>query len=601
MDSYAKIQSFFNGDIKLNFHKNILQAFIIAILTVCIFQTFCFAEENEEEFNPFDHYYAFELSENQIFAFEYNADKKMPKWYYELIVKNPGFTKKQAVAFENAVKNGVEDKRYYRYVVNKNYVRSVRHVDDSGEKVILKTNVFSMLGYIKRHKRDKNISLIIDLNAHEFIRYANELHNDGKSARQKPFLKTTLLTDYILLSKGGELYTSSFKNIVFPQFKRKLFKSKMDILEFVSRLDPKREYFLSFIKAVSYFNLLHEIVPDDIGHQRRLYDYVLEDYAKNPDLVNSAMNLAPLAEGLLFDKDTKIAYKKELIKKIVKYYKKTDGYKKKVLGMILSSISPLMLINSEVSQELIDKIKTEYAKFNQHGKSYPEWFKTDFYKKNKEVYIKQFFYSDKDGIASFNTFVKEALGQGYNDLYMLDKYGNQSALSIKKVDYDYIKRWESSLIMKKEIKGSVLCFELSITQTQDRSLSFRKDLKSQKYVSLIHRGHSYYLNNTFNNYKTTIPYKKLLGLGSCGGYNEVAGIYESTSKNADFFATQGMGTMRINNPLIIAIFENIVSSKGQMSWFDISKNLQRIYDSDTRGKDYFDPSHIGMRILNLKD
>jgi hypothetical protein len=103
--------------------------------------------------------------------------------------------------------------------------------------------------------------------------------------------------------------------------------------------------------------------------------------------------------------------------------------------------------------------------------------------------------------------------------------------------------------------------------------------------SFVHRGHSYHLQSSLEKIGTRdIP---LLVLGSCGGYDALSSAIEC-SPNASIVATQGTGTMLVNDPLLRGINQTIAQGKG-IDWNPLWKNMEtQIHDP--RFADYVNPA-----------
>ena len=121
--------------------------------------------------------------------------------------------------------------------------------------------------------------------------------------------------------------------------------------------------------------------------------------------------------------------------------------------------------------------------------------------KNGEIIQLVLFYGDEDGIASFNNFQKM-----FTDTSKWKTTRNENWITIRSVSDQPIIIYANLPLDNKE--------ELDL-KAQDSLFIFLKQ-ESIEPVVLVHRGHSYHLDNTL---KRLTPSVKLAILGSCGGAN----------------------------------------------------------------------------------
>jgi hypothetical protein len=93
-------------------------------------------------------------------------------------------------------------------------------------------------------------------------------------------------------------------------------------------------------------------------------------------------------------------------------------------------------------------------------------------------------------------------------------------------------------------------------KAQDSLFIFLKQ-ESMEPVVLVHRGHSYHLDNTL---KRLTPSVKLAILGSCGGANSSISI-ASINTDAQLIVSKKMGSKSINDPIINVINETLLNEE----------------------------------------
>ncbi|MEZ4804210.1 MAG: hypothetical protein R2852_01625, partial [Bacteroidia bacterium] len=138
-----------------------------------------------------------------------------------------------------------------------------------------------------------------------------------------------------------------------------------------------------------------------------------------------------------------------------------------------------------------------------------------------------------------------------------------------------------SSIYKKEDKGTYIVFtsikgkEMKIYANKPHSeIEGRKDLQKhfEKYNRfpdlIVHRGHSYYIENTLDQMTNS---NKIAILGSCGGYQNISKAMENAI-DVQIISTKQVGTLAVNVVLIQEITETIRSGK-DLIWPDVWQQI----------------------------
>ena len=102
----------------------------------------------------------------------------------------------------------------------------------------------------------------------------------------------------------------------------------------------------------------------------------------------------------------------------------------------------------------------------------------------------------------------------------------------------------------------------------------------QKYLSekeivptmVIHRGHSYHLGGSLENLS---PEVKIVMLGSCGGYHNLAQVLDK-SPDANIISSKQVGSKSINEPIIRSMFDQILEGK-DVNWIDTWAGLDTYF------------------------
>lgn len=183
-----------------------------------------------------------------------------------------------------------------------------------------------------------------------------------------------------------------------------------------------------------------------------------------------------------------------------------------------------------------------------------------------------FFFDDEDGEAAFNNWVA---------MY-------------------------PTAIWKKEDKGTYIVFKtikgrkMEVYANKPHSeIQGREDLqkhfeKTGRFPDLIvHRGHSYYIDNTLDRMSNS---NKVAILGSCGGYQNISKAMEN-AMDVQIISTKQVGTMAVNTVLIQEITETIRSGK-DLLWPEVWKNIGIRLKNNPQFKDYIPPyKNLGARFI----
>ncbi|MCC6817384.1 MAG: hypothetical protein IT245_00630 [Bacteroidia bacterium] len=183
-----------------------------------------------------------------------------------------------------------------------------------------------------------------------------------------------------------------------------------------------------------------------------------------------------------------------------------------------------------------------------------------------------FFFDDEDGETAFASWL---------NLYPVSLY--------KKED-------KGTYVVFKSIKGRKM--EIYANKPS-MEIQGRKDLqayfeKRGRYPDLIvHRGHSYYIDNTLDNMTNS---NKVAILGSCGGYQNIAKAMENAYE-VQIISTKQVGTLAVNTVLIQEITETIRLGK-DLIWPDVWKQIAIKLKNNPQFKDYIPPyKNLGARFI----
>ena len=164
-----------------------------------------------------------------------------------------------------------------------------------------------------------------------------------------------------------------------------------------------------------------------------------------------------------------------------------------------------------------------------------------------------FFYSDDDGITSYNSFINQFKQSNWKINYF-NEYVQITSIKGKKV----------------QILANKPVYERTAPSIM---LNWLQKNKNDIEV-LVHRGHSFYVNQSLAYLQTEM---KLVLLGSCGGYHQVLDILNHAPQ-AQIIATKQIGSFTVNDPLIFQLVSDINNGKEidwEIFWAILSKKFPK--------------------------
>jgi len=189
------------------------------------------------------------------------------------------------------------------------------------------------------------------------------------------------------------------------------------------------------------------------------------------------------------------------------------------------------------------------------------------YDDDKKINQLVFFYGDEDGKASYGSF--------------MSNFSDASKWSIERNKY-----W-TTIKSKKNFPVSIYA-NLPLNEeteedlkSQDTLVNYLADKNIEAHI-LIHRGHSYHLQNSL---KRVTPAVRLAILGSCGGYTEIFELLKK-SPDAQVISTKQVGSKTVNEPLLRLINDQLLTEK-DINWANIWQRLDTQFKSNKQVYDYF--------------
>jgi hypothetical protein len=402
-----------------------------------------------------------------------------------------------------------------------------------------------------------------------YVNQVNELHSAADAIRFAS-VKGLRPEDiyYIITSCGDELYTSSFLGLykrLMENFRPQSADSLFSIVQY--------DNFRIFMRMTANYNVLTDFLnkmPE--GKAAALVDRFISGIESHTNSgLEKAMDIAESFTGLDSAFVISDMIQKELQSNLSRCKSSQLYFGVRIYSILLQVFDLVKQKNS------LNKLWTTLG-------NYEMLERKSLLNKNGEIVQVVLFYGDDDGTASFNNFQKL-----FTDTTKWKTTKNANWATIRSVSDQPIVIYAN---LPLDTKG-----ELDI-KAQDSLFIFLKQ-ESIEPVVLVHRGHSYHLDNTL---KRLTPSIRLAILGSCGGSNSAISI-ATINPDAQLIVSKKTGSKSINDPIINVINETLLN-KEDLLWPIIWGELSARFSNDefTRNlfNEYIPPGkNVSLFVLKL--
>lgn len=396
-----------------------------------------------------------------------------------------------------------------------------------------------------------------------YINEINALHNENSDAVRFKIISRLSPQELYYLAVTGEedLYTSSFVNGVYPRIFSGMKVPRADsILKWVNY-----DYYKKFIKIAAAYNKLDDFLGkmDKQDAEKLMKGFVngLEKTNSLEDAVDVADSYASIYNPSL--KQLMLSQVRSELKRCIEINNKRGKVIYELLETIFSSLEP----NNKIDLSAKLGIMPVYELPNQLLRD----------ESNGRVVMQQFFYGDKDGMVIFNAFLSRFRNANWKITRKSQWVEVSSRTGVPVTIYANLPLDET---------------EDLDTQSQDSLIAYLHAQKLHPSV-VIHRGHSYYLNQTVHKMPSSA---KLVLLGSCGGYQRLNEVLE-IAPGAHIISSKQIGTGVINQGLINVISEDIRLGKN-LKWPNLWNNLAVRFNGSAKEKfDDYVPPHKNLGAI----
>jgi hypothetical protein len=444
------------------------------------------------------------------------------------------------------------------------------------------------------------------------------------AARIQAAKDCTTANAYILLSRGSELYDSSFREILVPVLKDRI-DSRFggNLLAFLKTIDQKGVHVSDFIISLAQKGKLVVFFPVSVAEQEQVIDLVVRSaFRDEKSLILFSATFMTLLETI------QPQTRSYLIAKMLTAIREKDSVFSKQLRVILQYyIQEYPQLVGEVDKIRIRLMMSQYGTI-----ALDQYVKTSFgeWKMDGKLSSLSIFQSDDDGTQSFRSNCQTLMAHGYRprlstsfSLMATDSaQGRAAAAQLKgllgapaqnlgeiqemQVRYPLVVDWVKN-VNGIEISHSVVVYH-DVSHQQELLRQFLKG----GHEMFVQRGHSYWrkeqlldpLQELLKTGAVTdadlMSKQRFLSLGSCGGirvYSELAMIFHN---KVDILATVGTGKAIINDPYNQFLFELVASRSDALSWKAVSDQAAVIFKHGM-GEDYLQPGSLPAILHKIMD
>lgn len=348
---------------------------------------------------------------------------------------------------------------------------------------------------------------------------------------------------YLLSSIAGpDLYTSTFVDRIYAM----KIQNNPDFLAEVKKIDPEGNFMAGFILTLAGFNKLREVFARDPEYFSERVVELLEE--ADPDLLPRNISLLSKIVGQFVAGEGGKTIKEKIENALLEQYEIQDflknvskraavGYLIKLYHNDFSDKERAKTIANELPEILPPKIPSEWladGRLKAVLKFYPD---EKHFSLIQEMYAKKGFQIRRSAAGKTVTMTKQFLRPD----------------------------------------GRTVTFEVVATLEE---IAIDK-LMSDRSVDIIgHRGHSFHLHETLPDTDAAKNKKKLIFIGSCGGFREVPSLMGSYSGNY-FISDEDTGHGADNNNILYYLMEAIGS--GAKNWDRIRSYVDDRYPVGSRG------------------
>lgn len=399
-----------------------------------------------------------------------------------------------------------------------------------------------------------------------FVNVMNDLHESPEAVRFRvadPLSSQEIY--FLIVTTEDVIYTSTYTNL-YKRMMDRFPGRRSDSLLMSVHLDK----FKKFIKMAANYNRLDDFLKSmpELHSNQLMYAFV-QDLQKT----NSLEDAVDVADSYGSITDVKL---QDFLKEQIQYNYDNALKEKDNKGEVVYNILRTLFASaSDTSMNLSALL------------GIPPVYKVDYNSLASDsngVVQHVFFYGDEDGVTSFRNF--------------MGLFSNKNEWQATTG-----KEWVTIRALKSP-KPYTIYANLPLDNKTDLDAAAQQhlieylDKNNIKPTFVVHRGHSYHLKYTI---QQMLPSSRIVMLGSCGGYQNLAKIL-NVNEDAHIISTKQVGSYSVNEPILRAVNDAIRNGRN-IEWIPLWKQIEGSVKSDSRAnellKDYV-PPHKNLGAIFIK-
>ncbi len=450
------------------------------------------------------------------------------------------------------------------------------------------------------------------------------LRRATSSARVQVAKDCTTADAYILISRGSDLYDSSFRDILVPMLKERInARFGGNLLVFLKTIDPQNAHVSDFIISLAQKGKLTVFFPAQVREQEQVLDLVAESafHDENSLILFSATFMTLLQT---IEPQTRTY----LIAKMLTAIRDKNAVFSTQLRVILQYyIQEYPHLVGEVDKLRIKLMMSEYGTI-----PLDQYVKTDFaqWKADGKLSSLSVFQGDDDGSQSFHSNCQYLMAHGYHPrvsnsfvLMATDTAQGRAAVAQLKAllaapsqNLGQIHQLQSKypLVVDwvKVMNGIEISHSVVVYYDAGQQQQLLKQFLLGGHEMFVQRGHSYWrkeqlldpLQELLKSGAVVpadlVSKQRFMSLGSCGGiraYSELATFFHN---KVDILATVGTGKAIVNDPYNQLLFELVAARPNSLSWKEVGDQAAIIFKHGM-GEEYLQPGSLPAILHKIMD
>ncbi|MDB5209771.1 MAG: hypothetical protein JWQ30_598 [Sediminibacterium sp.] len=343
---------------------------------------------------------------------------------------------------------------------------------------------------------------------------------------------------YLAVLGEEEIYTSSFVKGVYPRIFQRMTVPRSDSLLYTVHND----YYKKFIKMCAAYNTLDNFLSRMSTETAEKLMRSFVDRLETATTLEDAVDVAD-SYASIYNKDIRKLIIGEVQTNLDESNRKNNR-KGQLIYRLLNTIFLSMDSTKKIDMAAELGIDPVYV-----------MPKTSLQDTSGRIIIQQFSYGDKDAVTYFSAFMNKFRNPGWK----IKQNPKWVEISSTGKNTTPITIYANLPLDEKK--------ELDI-EAQDSLISYLEEHELEPKI-VIHRGHSYYLNETIGRLPSSA---KLVLLGSCGGYQKLNDIL-NICPTAQIISSKQVAAGVVNQSLIDEITGRLRLGK-DLVWEDVWKSVQ---------------------------